>query len=462
MQALRRHAPTPEQIGIITRIRSGVTIIRGAAGSGKTSTALFSLRASAGATVNQLRATDALPAKIIVITYYNSLRGYVAEVAEEELSAYGSDVELTVSTFDKWACDVTGFRVADINALNSKLAQLASGFPRDFRFTVDEATYVLGRFPPNDLDSYIRAARTGRGTSPQMDQGARERLLRDVIEPYIQFKGDNGLVDFHDLATAMAEVENPKYDVVVVDEAQDLSANQIRAIMAHAADNGIVTFVTDTAQRIYPRGTTWAECGVDASRTLSLRTNYRNTREIAEFAAALVEGLPNDPDATVPDPSTCKSSGPLPVVVKGDFARQTSYALQRLEGIDLEVDTIGFLHLKGGGWFNYLRGELASLGYEYCELQGASVWPENEGNIGLSTLHSAKGLEFDHVFVLGLSSEHASHGDGEDDDQLLTVKRLLSMAAGRARKSLVFGMKAGEEIDVLASIDPELYELVEL
>lgn len=462
MRVLLRHQPSPEQIAIINRIRSGVTIIRGAAGSGKTTTALLSLRASTGATINQLRTAGSLPARVLVLTYNNSLRGYIAQVAADELDGYGDELDLTISTFDKWAYDWTAIHNIAVTQTRQVLTQLATAFPRDTQFVVDEVDYLLGRFPIADLNDYVGTSRAGRGGSPQMDAPVRERLLREVVSPYLEFKHQNGLVDFHDLATAMVDALAPRYDVVVVDEAQDLSANQLRAIMAHVADDGIVTFVTDTAQRIYPRGTTWAECGIDAQRTLSLRTNYRNTVQIASLSAALAAGLPADPDGTPPDPARCVRTGELPVVVRGLFRDQVAYALARLAEIDLENETVGFLHLKGGGWFDWLRIQLTQAGLAFCNLQGVTQWPIDEGNIGLTTIHSAKGLEFDHVFLLGLSSDHAPHGEGADDEQLINTKRLLAMAVGRARSTVTIGMKEGEEVDVLAAVDRSLYQFREV
>jgi len=168
MRVLRRQPPTPEQIGIVRRIQRGVSLIRGAAGSGKTSTALTALRAATGATVNQLRNEGRLPANILLLTYNNSLRGYVAAVAEEELADYANDVRLYVMTFDKWAYSTLGWQGSlPITAINDQIERLSIPFPRDTAFVVDEVSYVLGRFPVHSLDYYIRAERTGRGSSPQ-------------------------------------------------------------------------------------------------------------------------------------------------------------------------------------------------------------------------------------------------------------------------------------------------------
>ena len=452
MRVLRRHRPTPEQVALINRIRAGVTVIRGAAGSGKTSTALFSLRASVAATINQLRAVDGLPARVLVLTYYNSLAGYIETVARDELSDFGAELDLEVSTFDRWALHNADVNYFDNDRATGALFRLAAGFPRKISFAIDEASYVLGRFLPDRLDDYVGSARVGRGNSPTMDRTARAAFLRDVIKPFVEEKVLGDYSDFSDLAVKMIGAELKPYDVIVVDESQDLSANQIRAVAANLADGGILTFVTDTAQRIYPRGTTWAECGIAHPRMLSLSRNYRNTKAIARLAAAIAEGLSQDTDGTLPDPDQCSVEGELPILLHGLYSAQIGFALERLQGIDLENDTVGFLHLKGGGWFAELRKCLARAGFQYVELQGARDWPEHGGNIGLSTLHSAKGLEFDYVFILGLAQEQVDHGDDDEDDRLEALRRLLAMAVGRARKEVIIGAKSGEGLKILDTI----------
>jgi hypothetical protein len=378
------------------------------------------------------------------------------------LDDYGFELDLTVATFDWWARRYSDAYDLNATATDAQLTRLAAAFPRDLGFTKDEVNYVLGRFRPGDLQSYVGAARAGRGNLPQMDARARRQLLETVIEPYLDWKHQAEVSDFHDLANAMVEAEISPYDVIVVDEAQDLSANQIRATMAHVAANGIVTFVTDTAQRIYPRGTTWAECGVDAQRSLPLNRNYRNTRQIARLASSIAEGLPIDVDGTLPDPARCQSDGPLPILLSGRFSQQVSYALEYLDNVDLGAETVGFLHLKGGGWFGDLRQRLGAAGVAYCELQGQRDWPEVGPNVGLSTFHSAKGLEFDHVFLLGLSQEHAPEGDDADDDRQITLRRLLAMGVGRARKMVIMGVKDGEALDLIGRIDPATYQAIRL
>lgn len=466
MRVLRRVHPTPEQIGVVRRIQTGVSLIRGAAGSGKTTTALLALRAATGAAVNQLRSEDRLPANVLVLTYNNSLRSYIAAVAEEELIDYADNVRLFISTFDKWAMDTLGWgSITAFEATREKLALLASAFPRDTGFVIDEVEYLIGRFPPEQLADYLTIERTGRGASPAMPQPVRRQLLDHVVQPYLKWKADNGAQDFNDVALNMAHATpHFRYDVIVIDEAQDLSANQLRAVMRHAATDATITIVTDSAQRIYPRGTPWGGAGITIApgRSVRLNENYRNTRQIASLAASIATGLAVDDDGSLPNPANCRRDGPSPVLLLGKFGLQLDYVLQRLRDIDLVNETVGFLHLKGGGWFDAVRRALSNNGFGFCELQGAMEWPEGPENIGLCTFHSAKGLEFDHVFIIGLAGAHASYGAAPDDDRYDAHRRLVAMGVGRAKQTVILGTKPGEDLPLLGAIPTAVIERVRL
>lgn len=464
MRVLRQQRPTPEQIRIVQRIQQGAYLIRGAAGSGKTTTALMALRATTGAAVNELQRGDGRTANVLVLTYNNTLAGYVEAVAREELSDYADNVQAFILTFDKWAYRTLGWKGRlPIGKAESQLQRLAILFPRALPFVLDEVHYVLGRFRPDSIDDYLSKPRTGRGAVPQMDRPMRQRLLNEVVKPYLAWKAAEGVRDFYDLAIAMSEADADLiYDVVVIDEAQDFSANQLRAVAKHCAPDVTLTLVTDTAQRIYPRGGALSEAGIEVTpaRSFRLSRNYRNTKQIAALAASIAQGLPIDEDGSLPDPSSCTVDGDRPVIVYGKFSEQIAAAIDRIAKIDLTQETVGFLHIKGGGFFKEVRKQLDLAGYEFCELQSTADWPENGANIGLSTLYSAKGLEFDHVFILGLAQNQTSHGEEADDDRHENLRRMLAMAVGRARKSVMLGTKPGEALNVLEVID--LNTIVEL
>ena len=78
MRVLRSVAPTPEQLKIISKTTAGIEVIRGAAGSGKATTAILRLRGLSGIFLNRRRGTNSTdPVRILILTFNRTLRGYI-------------------------------------------------------------------------------------------------------------------------------------------------------------------------------------------------------------------------------------------------------------------------------------------------------------------------------------------------------------------------------------------------
>lgn len=444
----------------------GVEIIMGAAGSGKTTTALLRLRSLVGFHASRReRLGDKSPLRALVLTYNRTLRGYIDTLIKEEARRF-QDVELTVATFGHWAWSILGKpSVLDEDAIQRRIAELGRGLGLPLDFFLDEVDYLLGRFLPSERDLYLTAPRVGRGRTPRVDRTLRQRILSDVIEPFEEWKVSQGGRDWNDLAVQVASTGlGSPIDIVVADETQDFSANQIRAILRQLAAVHTATFVLDAAQRIYARGFNWTEVGltIRPENVHRLAVNYRNTVEIAKFAVPLLQGLPLEDDGAMPDFTSCRRHGPKPTVLKGRYHGQLGHAIARIEEIDLDRESVAFLHPKGGGWFHYTRRELRRADFPFVEITRQSEWPAGDENIALSTLHSAKGLEFDHVFILGLSPDTMSHGEDDEDDRLGMLRRLLAMAIGRARVSVILGYKPGEASKLIDFLEPETYNEVDV
>ena len=376
---------------------------------------------------------------MLVLTFNRTLEGYVAELARKS-TPDDDALDLEVSTFSRWAKSlVDDVRVLPSDERSTILRGLLKGLVPSERldFFVDEIEYVLGRFEPDGFSGYLDVVREGRGREPRVDRRMRGRLLSDVLPAYEAEKVKRGRIDWNDLAVRAAQAEPDQlYDVVIVDEAQDFSANQVRALMAHLQDDHSTTFVLDAVQRIYPRYFKWSEVGIRARPEIisTLRENYRNTQAIAAFAHRLVENLPEDDDGTLPDFNACGRPGVKPLVVAGKYSAQLEVMLDRLDQVaDLETQTVSILKPRGGGWFAEVRKVLRRRGIGFCELTRDNEWPTCPVSVALCTIHSAKGLEFDHVLMPGLSQEVTPHGLDEGDADLERLRRMLAMAVGRAR-----------------------------
>ena len=463
MRVLQSIQPTAEQLVILTDDRPGFRLIRGAAGSGKTTAALMRIRQLSS---SRLRRRDRLghaePVRVLVLAFNRTLRGYVKHLAAEQVDA-SDHLELTVETFSRWAWDLCGAPQV-MRTHRSLLRELLTdaGVSSDLDYFVAEVEYIIGRFQPEDFDSYIRAQRTGRGRAPAVTERTRGKLLSEVIVPYTREKYRRGVVDWNDVALEAATVTSPGYDVVIVDEVQDLSANQLRAVLAHLKKDHTTTFIMDAVQRIYPQAFRWIDIGLNIrpEMVFTLNENHRNTMEIAQLAASVVQGLPQEEDGVLPNSRGSQRHGPPPELVEGTYRSQLNYMLDRIQPFLEAGDTIAILHPLGGGWFDFTRAQLRERSISYCELTREADWPPGPEQVALCTMHSAKGLEFDHVLLPGLNQEVTPHGYEEGHGTLDSLRRLVAMSIGRARKTASLGCKPAKRSSLIDLMDPDTYNLI--
>lgn len=442
---------SPEQLTILRSTPRPIEIIKGAAGSGKTITALAKMAFAAN---YYLRAHGR--ARVQILSYNRTLQSYVKKIMKhpEFLRRLPGDgaLFLDVDTFAKWGQRICGHddrkitcptEFLDAMLVNHASRPLASRFGDEF--IADEMEYVLKRFPHDALDTYIHTTRTGRGQSPVITSAQRKILIDEYILPYMQWKEENQMQDWNDVAWQAYSNTSPAYDIIVVDEGQDFSANQYRTVMKSLLSDSCFICVVDSAQTIYLNGFTWDECGIDAVRyqPQTLKHNFRNTQQIAQLANALLAGMQLDENGVMPALDHDMPTGPVPILLEGKFTRQLSYMIARIKEAERREETSAIL-MKSDKWFNRTREELQEAGIDYEEIVRTNVWPDRDIYVVLSTMHSAKGLEFDHVFMPGVNAKLFPSSPPAEPEAAERDRRLLAMAVGRARKTVTIGQKPTE------------------
>jgi len=454
MKTLQSVKPTDEQLKLMVRPRPGTLIIRGAAGSGKTTTSILMMKLSIGYFLEEF-ARLGIEGKINIriFTFNKTLAAYISDLVINETLLSSpqnkNKIDIDVLTLSKYMYDRMpgGVDILSLSQQASKISFFCNSVSLNNQFLVDEVEYLLGRLDEDKLEDYIDLDRTGRGSVPRVEKSLRRQILDEIVYPYIEQKRKGKKLDWNDIAILFSKEKIDSIHIAIVDEAQDFSANQLKAIVNQLADVNFTTIILDSNQKIYKRGFSWKDAGIDVTNTryARLEFNYRNTIEIAMFAIKLIENanITIDDDGTLPVLNAIKRHGEVPVVLEGRFKKQLDFSINRLiNDIDVDNDTVVFLHAKGGGWFRGIREKLIDYGLPFIEISGENSWPSLETNIVLSTIHSAKGLEFDHVFILGLEDEHFTYSfaDSQDSDYSSVIK-LISMGITRAKKSVVLGYK---------------------
>ncbi|SCM73179.1 3'-5' exonuclease [Desulfovibrio sp. 86] len=448
--------PSPEQLIILQRPLRPVEIIKGAAGSGKTLTALYKLVFATG-----YMATYKSCINILILSYNRTLKGYIEAMLQNSrfpILPRSTQIHLTVGTFARWAmnaCNISRLNICSaLEFINMNYAQLPLSSDYSPDFIAEEMSYILKRFPHNNLNSYIDARRHGRGANPAVDSNARAILVNEYISRYTEWKNIHSRQDWEDVAWHANTVSHLSYDIIVVDEGQDFTANQYRAIVNSLAEDSSLICVIDTAQKIYLNGFTWMECGIDARRhtPVTLSANFRNTQEIASLAAEILSNVTIDEDGVLPVRHYTMRTGGLPVLLRGNFSHQMDYIIDRIRCHLAAGESCAVL-LRSSNWDSEVKRRIRLAGFEFASITCEDSWPEENINLVISTMHSAKGLEFDHVFMPGINEQLFPQYSDSAQEHEHRDRRLLAMAIGRARHTVTLGEKPGEESHYFNAID---------
>ncbi|MGW5420192.1 UvrD-helicase domain-containing protein [Streptomyces sp. NPDC003943] len=479
----------PEQHRLATASFKGSAKVTGGPGTGKTVVALHRVRHL----VSRLPPGQTRP---VLMTTYNT--NLAADLRERLHRLGGDDLvrRVDVKSVDQLAREVveqhpssvlgTPMGDEEAMALWHRVCAEAGVFDYDADFLDSEFKHVILAQGCGTAGLYFRAERKGRGVLQRpdrirvwelvekyralldgpprrttyaliADEAARieERRMAKAAEQ-ARYKEEHGGLDLIHREAGSGMWLKPRYQHIVVDEAQDLSASHwrmLRAMVAPGPDD--IFLVGDAHQRIYSHQVVLGRLGIStpgrASRRLTL--NYRTTREILGSAHGLVHGESFDDLDDGPD------------TLDGYRSVLTGLAPQYWRAPDWETEmrAIATLlkerHERYGTPYAAMavsvpdKAAVTQLAYTLaCKpflIPASEIGregPRDTDTVRIGTMHRFKGLEFQRVFLAGVSEGLIPHQRIEafrlsspdryrQEEQ--RARSLLFVAATRARDELV-------------------------
>ncbi len=296
---------------------------------------------------------------------------------------------------------------------------------------------------------YLAADRSGRGFA--LSELMRQRIYA-AMDSYHHALQQRQLMDWGDVPRQLwrlwheGEVMLPRYDIILVDEAQffaPLWFEIIKRILA--PQTGHLFLVADASQGFLKRGQSWLASGLEVrGRVHRLTKSYRTTREILDFATLLYrKRLPeDDEDIVIPDVDHMPH-GVLPVIIP---------LTSEQDEVTRVINEIGQLHKNGIPWQDILvihasREETSHIITRLNRAFGMNTAvdpgqdnPQNQ--IRVCSLNAATGLESPIVFLLGTHDLYEMEqsirlSEEERADLVRDNTRKLYMAITRAGQRLV-------------------------
>lgn len=249
-------------------------------------------------------------------------------------------------------------------------------------------------------------------------------------------------------AVARGEIPRAQYGALLIDEGHDFEAEWLRLVVQMLdPETNSMLLLYDDAQSIYRKhkglNFSLASVGIQAQgRTKILKLNYRNSREILEFAFNMVRNyLDEDSGADIPLvlPEAAGVNGPPPQVMFSPNLQDEVLLCTRkvLEWIQdgIELSEIAVLYPLGEGG-RHIHEALKKLQIPHAWF-ASSVYKKRyqpgANQIAVMPIPSSKGLEFKAVYILDCT---ATHEQDEASADLTDSAKRLYVGLTRARDRL--------------------------
>ncbi|MGE3844713.1 MAG: UvrD-helicase domain-containing protein [Vicinamibacterales bacterium] len=440
----------PEHRRLVDRQLTGPLLIRGSAGSGKSTVAVRRAIESAR------RAGPGGQPQVLFLCFNRIL----AETTRQTLERHCPPGSFEACTVDHWCGRFMERAGHNLTVLpNGDIEGLIRDAIRTVRLTADESEIEFLSWPWQFFhheilrvikcrlalhqDAYLRLKRSGRRVGLSE---AQRRVVWRVYEEYQHRLRVYDGADWEELGNAvLREFDRqpdrvPRYREVIVDEAQDFTPAKLR-ISARLAENEQVVYLADAAQSIYRPGFVWKDIGMSMTgRSAELTRNLRQSRAIHRLVRVLGQEIGHQlrelDEEQPPDHNPAFSDGPQPTLVEcRTFADQLDYVVERIGTLTRDcgvppsaIAVICFRNRLLGATRRALTRARVPL---------ASKNVTSPDGVSVVTAHTSKGLEWPIVLVLDANEGVVPPTvlDPRIED-IVTYQRHLFVACSRATDEL--------------------------
>ena len=458
----------------------GVYLVKGVAGSGKTTIAM----ARALQLYNLLHDESLFCQNTInvgVFTYNKALKQYINGLFDTNSQRINHDqfhLEVTTvhSYISRECLQGLNYRTiydpefTDLIHKHINFKELTPNLcSRKPDFFCDEFKWFKGMMI-HSLDEYLKTRRKGREGRLSDDD---KKVMWQLYEKVYADQKERGEILYDDFPNiAMKNKVEPFFDAIIIDEAQDLS----KACLTYLSrlvkeETQSIMILADAAQSIYTNGITWKDAGfaVHGSRSIELKQNYRNPVSVYKVASCII-GKVHDSEDFVNDGAECArrqntaENEKVTIIHCGTQEKEREVLLKCLNYLrkshsDCSVGILVKTNAEKNSFSKFLRDNK----FEPVDLNLKAQMSRFKitSDIYMVTIHSAKGLEFDYVVILDVNESNFVSA-GEDFELNDQIRKLLYTSLTRARKNAYIFSSEMEYSKMLDDIDKELIKMRDL